>query len=225
MQRNREETRAMITQNVVLAIEQVRIKRMIDNDPDTSYLGRYTDDIGPGVVIRKYDEFYERIPTEMERDSNGRFIGKEEPDIPLYSNEYVGFRPANHIPHNPDNWKHVSRADKKAVREKFGSLKKADYAYALEDYNRFEGLTRGDWYYIGIEVDATVSISVAGRCLNSIVVQSGGLWGIESDSGDVEINDIISDEKESLRKELQSMGFPDDQIDAAFKGAVVKSEF
>jgi hypothetical protein len=211
----------MITKNVELNIQSVRIKRMLDDNPDTSYLGVYTNDIRPGVIIREHDEFYERIPTEMDRDCDGRFIGKAEPTARRGQNGWAGFEPANHVPHDPKNWKHVSPAGKMNAYKKYGSLKNADYAYALQDYHRFEELVRGDWYYIGIIVEATVSISVAGVPLNSITVRSGGLWGIESDIGDESINETISGEKFSLRAKLRKMGFPNDQIDAAFKDAKV----
>jgi hypothetical protein len=84
-----------------------------------------------------------------------------------------------------------------------------------QDYQRMEALNRGDWWFIGIRVDAVVQLT--GDLTQHIT--SGGLWGIESDSGENHMKEIAADQLQELRGELQAIGFDDKAIDAAFAEA------
>ena len=188
-----------------------------DEYPDSSYLGEYTEKIGPGVIIRDHNEFYEKIPVEMERDYDGKFIGKKEPEYSTTRNEYSGFKPCNHIPFDKKNWSHVSRKDKSAVIKQYGSLENASYAYAMSDYNRMESLNNGHWSYICIMVETTVTTNTG---MVDTIRES--LCGIESDSGKDYINEIISDLKYQVKDQLRKMGFSDDGINASVDNAETK---
>jgi hypothetical protein len=189
-----------------------------DEYPDYSYLGEYTEKIGPGVIIREHDEFYERIPVEMERDYDGRFLGKKEPEYSTYRNgEYSGFKPCNHIPFNPKDWAHVSRKDKSAVIKQYGSLENASYAYAMADYKRMESLNNGHWSYICLTVETTMTTNTG---ISSVI--SDSLCGIESDSGDDYFKEIISELKENVKAQLRKMGFSDDEINQSVDNAETK---
>ena len=218
-----------VTKTVKMRIGKTRILHILDTDPDLSYLGEYTNDIGPGVIVREHGEFYERIKTGMERDYNGRFIGKLPPE---YSNLYgrdqlPGFKPSsNHIPHDPKNWSHVPRKNKSEVIRKYGSLKNADYVYALEDYRRMEDYNNNHWCCIGIRVETTIETSendFKDRLINE--VSSGGLWGIESDSGEDHFREIEGEEKEELKGILLAMGFQESEIEESFRNAELKEEW
>ena len=75
--------------------------------------------------------------------------------------------------------------------------------YTLQDYLRLESLDHGDWCYIGIIAKAEVQTN---RNSTTQTITSGGLWGIESDSGDY-INQVKADELYGLAIELKAIGF------------------
>ncbi|MDD3961288.1 MAG: hypothetical protein PHT77_05435 [Bacteroidales bacterium] len=180
----------------------------------SDYLGKFTDDIGPGVYVRSEHEFYEKLPAEMERDTDGTFIGKGEPEYRTYSREYNGIAPCNHIPFNPKNWSHVSRKDKSEVIKKYGSLKNASYAYAKEDCERLEALNNGDWVFVTVIVETKIitDTGMSDRVWNT-------LSGVESDSGKEYFGEIISDLKAENKTELLKMGFSESEIAASLDNA------
>lgn len=82
-----------------------------------------------------------------------------------------------------------------------------------EDYARAEALNRGEWCYVGIIARAEYTLP------GSNIVQrltSGGLWGVESDSGKEYIAEVEGEELVALRGELETIGFGKRQIDQAF---------
>lgn len=196
-------------------IGTTRILREYDKYADYDYLGKFTNDIGPGVYVRTAGDFYERLPAEMERDIDGRFIGKGEPEYSTYSREYNGIIPGNHIPYNPKAWAHVSRKDKSEVIKKYGSLKNASYAYAKEDCRRLENLGN-TWNYISVIVETRISTDTG----MSDVIRSS-LSGIESDSGDDHFKEIIDDLKAQNKSDLLKMGFGEIEIDESLNNVIV----
>ena len=163
-------------------IERIWTELRHDDMPDTSCIGEYTDNLKPGVIVRAYDEFYEKLPAEMERDYDGRFIGKGKPELPARGREYRGFKPY-------------------AGGEPVGT--KDYYKYGMQDYKHIEGLNRGDWCFVGIIAKAEI---VTGTGTIQII-RSGGLWGIESDSDESYINEIRNEQVNELSHELESLGF------------------
>ena len=165
-----------------IKIESIKVKAIYDSMPDTSFLGEYTDDLRPGVIVRAHGEFYEKLPAPMERDIDGRYIGKGEPyDIPVRGREYRGF-----IPY--------------AGGEPQGS--RDYYRYGLEDWKRMQGLEKGDWHFIGIRAEATVKYKTNMRHYRLEKLTSGGLWGIESDAGDY-LEEVKGGELSDLKCHLE----------------------
>jgi len=85
--------------------------------------------------------------------------------------------------------------------------------YGKQDFDRMEHLEKGNWYFMGITAEARVH-------LGSDIVQrihSGGLWGIESDSGEAHIKEAEQGEMGALRDQLKAIGFAEEYIDEAFK--------
>ena len=80
-----------------------------------------------------------------------------------------------------------------------------------EDYQRMESLNRGDWCCLGIIAKAKVVL--AGEVIQTI--RSGGLWGIESDSGEDYLGSVEEDELANLRKQLEAVGLGKRAIDYA----------
>ena len=167
-----------------MKIESIKIKHVLDDCPDTSWLGEFTDDLEPGVIVRDYGEFYEKLPAEMERDLDGRFLCKGEPEVPERGREYRGFIPA-------DNGENQGT--------------KNFYKYAMQDFKRMEGLNRCDWYFIGIMAEAVVSYPINGGGRRLETLSSGGLWGIESDSGDY-LKEVEQQELNDLKDHLKQFG-------------------
>jgi hypothetical protein len=96
--------------------------------------------------------------------------------------------------------------------------------YIRQDFDRMEAANRGDWCYLGIRVDAQVTLREEnGR---SIVqdITSGGLYGIESDSEASYFKSVAADEWSELKKELGALGFSKRALAVAWKNRMEKEE-
>lgn len=93
--------------------------------------------------------------------------------------------------------------------------------YTRQDYERMERLNRGDWSYMGILAEAEIGIPQVTRGTKaqpSYLLQSlhsGGLWGVESDSGTY-IEETETDQLAELREVLLGFGFSRRAISKAF---------
>ena len=109
-------------------IEKITLKIEVDDNPDLSYLGEYSD-----------------TPAE-------RHIDRQE------------------------------RGDKEDGEYRYFNLGYGDPEYLEQDYERAEAYNRGEWYMFGII--AKVEVSYERDDYKRLeTLSSGGLWGIESDSG------------------------------------------
>lgn len=81
-------------------------------------------------------------------------------------------------------------------------------SYCRQAFTRAEGLDAGDWCYIGIMAKATVKTPVDHNpgCFRLETFTSGGLWGIESDSGSDHIGEIHQEELDDLKSHLEDFG-------------------
>lgn len=157
-------------------IESIKIERTIDDNPDYSWIGEYTDELCDGVIVREFDEFYEKLPQDTEMPERGR--------------EYRAFRPY-------------------AGGEKPGT--DDYYRYGRQDYDRMEDYNRGGWCFVGVRAVATVYVNNVRQELSS-----GGLWGIESDSGNEYFAQVAGEQIAELREVLESLGFAKSAISKAF---------
>lgn len=178
---------------------------MEDIDGDSSYLGQATDKAEPWAIIRNgkfAGQFVGELPADAELPSKGR--------------EYRFFLPAQHVPHDPENWAHVTGEALDKVVKEHGSIEGADRAYALSDWRRMEALSGGDWAFVGIVAKAQI-ISPASNVVQ--IIQSGGLWGIESDSGSKYFDEVATEELCTLAGILQGLGLGGRMIDRAIRSA------
>lgn len=76
--------------------------------------------------------------------------------------------------------------------------------YVDQDLERLAAYRRGDWYMVGIRAVATIWIERPGYRTN-YTIKSPGLWGIESDSGEVYLKSIFDDECATLRADIEAM--------------------
>lgn len=79
-------------------------------------------------------------------------------------------------------------------------LKRAK-ARAQLRYNRWLG---DAWRYVGVVAVARVFIPVGGCSFRVMTLESAGLWGIESDSGDY-LREVYAEQKAGLMSELETL--------------------
>jgi hypothetical protein len=172
----------------MIKIENINIKVMVDESPDTSFLGEYTDEWESWVIVRKYDDYLENLPDETE--------------IPLRGRHCRFFKPY-------------------AGGEKPGS--KNYQKYGMDDYRRMEGLARGDWCFYGIMAEAEVSYPVGQGSRRLETLTSGGLWGVESDSGDY-LRQVADEELADLSLHLETFGVDMSNFDELAEEALDKAD-
>ena len=83
----------------------------------------------------------------------------------------------------------------------------ASYLESESFHDRRQQYDNGDFGFIGIRAEA--EIVVAGVCQT---INSGGLWGIESDSTPDYLSEIEQEEIEQLQEILQALGFSQEVI-------------
>jgi hypothetical protein len=113
-------------------------------------------------------------------------------------------------------------------RQDRGDMGRNEYRYwiptnpdsAEQDYERMEAYNRGDWGCIGIIAKAEVQFSESSTIQT---VRSGGLWGIESDSGKDYLESVENEELSQLADELKAIGCTDRQIKQAMKNVEHKA--
>ena len=157
-----------------------------DDCPDTSYLGTYSAKPQTQWAIDR-----------QQRGDMGR-------------NEYRYWNPCNHTPPGlAANWAHVPNERIAAAIKTHGNRKQAiralDLQYIEEDYQRHEALNRGEWDYIGVRAAVELPIPFGkDRILTRI--ESPGLWGIESDSGEDYLDSVFQEESAILADMLAELG-------------------
>ena len=77
--------------------------------------------------------------------------------------------------------------------------------YGKQDYDRMESLNNGNWYYLGVQVEAEVSYDIGQGSKRLERFTSGGLWGIESDCGDY-IKEVEQEQLADLKEHLKQFG-------------------
>jgi hypothetical protein len=78
----------------------------------------------------------------------------------------------------------------------------------LED--RLAAYRRGEFDFVGVRAEADVLVEDTVQTLTS-----GGLWGVESDSGEEYLVGVAVEEYEQLRRVLKTVGVPTAQLPAA----------
>ena len=76
--------------------------------------------------------------------------------------------------------------------------------------DRLAAYKRGEFDFVGVRAEAEVVIEETVQTLTS-----GGLWGVESDSGEEYLVSVAIEEYEQLRKVLKTIGVPTAQLPAA----------
>jgi hypothetical protein len=91
------------------------------------------------------------------------------------------------------------------IRE-YGSLRKADIAYAYQDLERLEALYRNKWWMECYTLTATIEISDDGIHWGTDNLYAS-MGGIESDSGKDFKQEMVENLKCKMFSELEAYGF------------------
>ena len=218
----------------------VTVRRMIDESPDTSWLGEYSNRPKTEYAI---DRAHAADCASLEAnhfqtvEKLERVIGHlnawrmEEGDKP----ESTEWEPLDESIDalvslqdeatecdcsGGDMGRHELRYFNGPV-DNYKDLESAEIRkYIRQDYDRMESLNRGDWCFMGMRAEAEVQTG-------SDVVQritSGGLWGIESDSDKDHLESTAREELAQLKAELIGLGFSRRAIATAFKNVQEKGD-
>jgi len=221
-------------------ISKVTIKRMVDTDPDTSYLGEYSNRAKTDYAIdRKHTEdcqsleanhragvdLLERVIAHLENVKTGEPASKDEYGVPTTTVLWEGCNDAQDLlidaqdelqecdcGERGDMERNEYRYFNGYVENYKGETEENIRKYIRQDYERMERLLHGDWCYIGIRAGAEIVID--GGCQT---ISSGGLWGVESDSDRAYLATIEDEEIGELRKQLTAVGFSKRAIALACK--------
>jgi hypothetical protein len=195
----------MTTKRESKRILSVTVKQEIDDSPDTSWLGEYSDTPGDYAIVARGEhegEFLSDLPCECDHspddhNNNGQCMENcdcedFDPVTVERGREYRYFNSASIESDNSDE---------------------DNRTYALQDYKRMRGLNNDQWCFVGISAKAVVQLN--GSLTQTI--RSGGLWGIESDSDPSYFTEIEGEQLSQLRDQLQAIGFTKRAIAAAFR--------
>jgi len=230
-------------------ILSVTVKRMIDTDPDTSWLGEYSDRQKSEFAIdRAHSEDCilqdhiqcEKLTHIADAIESDRPICEDHPQFvdntcPICLEESAYTAALEQVRELAEcdcsRGGHWNRREYRYFNSSFNYVTKdgkpADgltpedvRKYVRQDYERMESLNAGYWGFIGIRADAKVQLT--GDLTQKIT--SGGLWGIESDSDDGHLEETEKEELSDLKTQLLALGFSKRAISTAFKNVEHEEE-
>jgi hypothetical protein len=227
-------------------ISKVTVKRMADNDPDTSWLGHYSDRAESDYAIDRKHSLdcqinnpptegiaqLERVSTYLETEHN-KLVGSLDWQQNLEAVEdlsesidtladAIGELEECDCSERGDAERGEYRYFNGCVENYKGESPENIRKYVRQDYERMERLARGDWGFIGIRAEAEIAISDDPHKRTNTTwtlqeITSGGLWGIESDSDKSYLAEIETEQLSELREQLRALGFSTRAITTALK--------
>jgi hypothetical protein len=219
-------------------IDTVTIKRIADYDADTSWLGEYSDDAGDFAIVNRGEyagEFESDLPCECghseldHKESSDDITWKVTEDIQEKLDDSPCYQYCVKCD-DPCDFDRVTVERGRTFRYfNSGSVDKSNTdednrKYAKQDYERMTDLERGCWGFIGVRAEAEIAIPNGNDSATMQTIRSGGLWGIESDSGDDYFAEVGNDELADLKTQLHALGFSKRAIAAAFRDVQHKDE-
>ena len=222
-------------------IQSITIKRMLDTDPDTSWLGEYSNKPNSKYSIdRAHSEGCNSVTYSREG-------GEKFDRISLYldtriqaeesEQELEALRQASDILYQiaqdfedcdctqGGRWNNREYRYFNPVHENYKGLEEAEIRqYCKQDYERMEAYNNQQWCFVGIRAEAKIKVQTGQSkysrefdpLLNQTIT-SGGIWGIESDSDKYYFAGVEAEELSELRKTLEALGFSKRAISTAFK--------
>lgn len=225
-------------------IHSVTIKRMVDESPDTSWLGEYSDHKTSEFSIDRAHSLDCAVNTGEQEyyvtiyDADGDETGGAAFPTEKLAEEYAHSNPTEHETYEitkqdaecsesgkcHTSW---SRHEYQYFNPSFNYVDKAGkllggntdedvHKYVRQDFERMESLNDGSECFLGISADAEYSIdSPNGSPIQTVT--SGGLWGIESYSDASYFAEVEKEQLAELREQLAAIGFSKRAIATAFK--------
>jgi hypothetical protein len=160
-------------------IESIILKRMADEYPNLSWLGEYSDKNQDGDDIKRGSVIRRRVDSRREC----RFFIPGQGSVPEI------------------------REDLQARGYSRGVAEEMARAHIRQNFKRMESY--GDsWAMVGVQAEAVIKYRIrpGGGDWRLERLISGGLWGIESDSGEDHFAEVESEELADLREHLQRFG-------------------
>ncbi len=164
-------------------VDSIKIKHIFDEHPHTDWLGTWTNEADPDDIKR-----HAVIRWKPHDCSTMDF-----------------FVPGNSL----DNHR---RSLQKMGYSK-GQAEQMARQYVREDYNRMKALDAGEFCFIGIQAEALVSYDEGQGNRRLEWFTSGGLWGIESDSGPEYLADVERQELADLKQHLEKFNIDTSNFD------------
>ena len=202
-------------------IERVWIEKQVDEYPDTSFVGEYTDKDEEWNICRHCGEYLRIANTPNRRaEEIGYLINDLEAEDTISADKQITQLNTEltslELHECPNSTRKYNYFKPYAGGEQEGT--EAYQEYGKQDFERMERLNSNDWCFIGVIAKAEIVTTN-----NTIqVIRSGGLWGVESDSDQTCLDEIKQDELASLNAELKSLGFGDRAIKKAFQNVEEK---
>jgi len=209
-------------------IHKVTIKRMVDESPDTSWLGEYSNTADSEYSIDRahaqdcasLEENHGAAVDQLERIL--QYLNRIESNDDLADAcdiivELQDDAQECDCGGHGDMGRHEYRYFNPS-RNYDGDTPENIRKYTRQDYERMERLNAGDWCFIGIRAEAEYSVGESrggGRLCQTL--SSGGLWGIESDSEQSYFASVADEKLADLAAQLKGIGFSGRAIAAAFK--------
>ena len=197
-----------------MKILSIKIKRETDTNPDTSWIGEYTDKCKPWNIVCQTGEFCEKIDQRKRMVEN---LESQTEDLGEYENSEIRINqllariekiknsgPLNYPERNRNHYYFF---------EAFGSGEltgsKLYREYALRDFEEMEKLQNGDFQFLIVWIEARIQITTNGPIQT---ITSGSLGGIDSRMKKDEMQEIIDAQKKDLFDQLSKIGFSEKQL-------------
>lgn len=222
----------MATEVQAKEIRSITMHRVVDTDPDLSYLGSYSNSPGEHAIPTYGPEVGDSANCnwcgeEIRADDNGvggivwchHFGSTVCNDYPVGSVE-DGDTAEPDDDYRPRGYDSSKYRYFNPVWQNYAGESPEDIArYVRADFERMESYGNDGWGMVGVYAQA--EIVVAGTIQE---VHSGGLYGIESDSDESYFAEIEKEELSALVTILEELGFERTAIDEACADVVDASD-
>lgn len=160
-----------------MKIESIKVKHVIDECPDLSWLGEFTSDYQDTDDIKRGSVFEHDKGNHRTHDFFVPAISVQE---------------------------HRKGLQKMGYSK--GESERLARSYCKADYDRMLALEAGEFCFIGIMAEACISYPTGNNGDRRLEwLSSGGLWGIESDSDDY-LKEVEKEQLEDLKTHLSQFG-------------------
>lgn len=186
-------------------IESIQIDRVIDDTPDISCIGGYTNDYDPWNICVQCGEYL------IDAERGGRAITAIEARIDELDPEFDGVKIEalewaleKFNPHDCyQDPRLLPYFAPYAGGEKKGT---AEYRkYGQQDFAHITQLTDGDVWFEGIKATVTLRLQFDGYSKHR-TFSSPGIWGVESNTDDSYLRETAQSELDELKRELEVYG-------------------